>query len=844
MTLPAGTHLGRYEIRSLLGAGGMGEVYLAQDTRLGRKVALKLLTAEFMKNEDRLRRFEQEACAASALNHPSILTIYEVGEDTGLHFIATEFIDGCTLRERMARQERMSLSEALDVAVQIASALAAAHAAEIVHRDIKPENIMLRKDALVKVVDFGLAKLAEKSEQPAIASEVPTRALGKTHPGTMMGTVGYMSPEQARGLEVDARTDLWSLGVILYEIVAGRTPFLGATATDIIVSIAEREPPLLASYQTAVPPELERIVKKALRKDREERYQTAKDFALDLKNLRRELEIEVELSRSVQPTASTGGSATRGSRAATVETANETLVPTRELGVAHTTAAPGGNPSSAEYLVTEIKQPRKATAVALVAILIAVASIAYFYFTRSGKAIDSVAVLPFSNSSTGPDSEYLSDGIAESIINSLSQLPDLKVISRSSAFRYKGKETDLQTIGRELGVQAVLAGRLVQRGDNMIISTELVDVRDNRHIWGERYDRKLSDLLSVQRELAKEISEKLRSRLSGDEQERVTRSYTTNTEAYQLYVRGRHHWDKRTAEGFKRAIEYFQQAVDKDPAYGLAYAGLADCYALLSEYDVLPPGEAYPKARAAAARALKIDDTLAEAHTTLAYCKYSYDWDFAGGEREFKRAIELNANYATGHQWYAEFLTATGRFDEALAEANKAQQLDPLSLIIDNNVGDVYMAARQYDQALEQYRKTLEMNVNFARAYLPFSDALLCKGKHEEAVAAWLKWMELSGESAEAVALKAAFRKAGMRGFWRKEIELRKEQAKRRYVSPIWAARSYALLGEKDQAFEWLEQAYRERDNWLVMLKVFPWWDGLRSDPRFTDLVRRVGLPP
>jgi serine/threonine-protein kinase len=693
---------------------------------------------------------------------------------------------------------------------------------------------MLRPDGLVKVLDFGLAKLAERSS-PGTGTEALTAGKVDTDPGTVMGTAQYMSPEQARGLKVDARTDVFSLGVVLYEMVAGRAPFEGATAAHLIISIVEKEPAPLSRYSPGIPAELQRIVTKALRKDRETRYQTIKDLLIDLKSLRDELEFEAKLHRSEQPEVPSGGAVTTSGGQSGVAAGGKPAPEIEKVAVVRTT-------SSAEYLVSEVRRHRGATLLVL-AILI-VAGAALLYFVRGGKAIDSVAVLPFVNASADPDTEYLSDGIAESIINSLSQLPDLKVISRSSAFRYKGRETDLQTIGRELGVQAVLAGRLVQRGDNMTISTELVDVRDNRQIWGERYDRKLSDLLSVQSEIAKEISEKLRSRMSRDDQERVTRSYTTNNEAYQLYVRGRHHWDKRTAEGFKRAIEYFQQAVDKDPAYGLAYAGLADCYALLSEYDVLPPGEAYPKARAAAARALKIDDTLAEAHTTLAYCKYSYDWEFAGGEREFKRAIELNANYATAHHWYADFLTAMGRFDEALAEAKKAQQLDPLSLVISSNVGDVYLQARQYSRALEHYRKTLEMNANFGIAYLRLSDALLYKGMHEEAVAAWLKWMELSGESSEAVALKAAFRKSGMRGFWRKEIELRKEQAKRRYVSPIWVARSYAFLGEQDQAFEWLELAYRERDNWLVYLKVDRWWDGLRSDPRFKDLLRRVGFPP
>jgi eukaryotic-like serine/threonine-protein kinase len=828
-----GKTLSHYQVTEKLGAGGMGEVYLAQDTQLRRKVALKLLPAQFTKDEDRLRRFEQEAYAASALNHPNIITMYEIGQVGDSHFIATEFIDGQTLRQQMT--SRMRLTEALDVVIQVATALAAAHAAGILHRDVKPENVMLRPDGLVKVLDFGLAKLAERSS-PRTSTEAPTAAQIDTDPGTVMGTAQYMSPEQARGLKVDGRTDVFSLGVVLYEMVAGRAPFDGATAADLIISIVEKEPAPLSRYSPGIPAELQRIVSKALRKDREARYQTVKDLLIDLKSLREELEFEAKLERSGQPNVPREGVVTSGGQAG-VAAAGEPAVRTEEVGVVRTT-------SSAEYLVSEVKR-HKGPALLALAILI-VAGAALLYFVRGGKAIDSVAVLPFVNASADPDTEYLSDGITESLINSLSQVSRIKVIARSSVFRYKGRETDPRAVGRELGVQAVLTGRVVQRGDNLSISAELMDARDNSHIWGEQYNRKLADLLAVQQEITRDMSEKLRLKLSGEEQKRLTKSYTANTEAYQHYLKGRYYLDKSSEESVKKAMEHFNRAIEIDPNYALAYVGLADGHLAFQFHSSAAPKDGYQRAKAAVVKAQEIDDTLAEVHASLGEVKSHYEWDFMGAEREYKRAIQLKPNYALAHWWYGVYLSAMGRHQEAIVEAKRAQELEPLSALISDVVGYIYLQARQYDQSIEELRNALEMEPNFALAHNDRGDAYLQKGKYEEAIAEINKALALSGgEPIYLSELGYAYAAAGQRDEAVKRLDQLKELSKGRYVGPSHMAVVHIGLGEKDQALEWLEKAYEDRSvTNFHALKTDPKFDTLRSDPRFADLLRRIGFPP
>ncbi len=829
-----GKTLSHYQVTEKLGQGGMGEVYLAQDTQLRRKAALKLLPAQFTQDEDRLHRFEQEAYAASALNHPNIITIYEIGQVGDSHFIATEFIDGQTLRQQMT--SRLRLTEALDVVIQVATALTAAHAAGILHRDVKPENVMLRPDGLVKVLDFGLAKLAERSS-PRMGTELPTAAQVDTDPGTVMGTAQYMSPEQARGLKVDGRTDVFSLGVVLYEMVAGRAPFEGATAADLIISIIEKEPALLSRYSQHVPAELQRIVSKALRKDRETRYQTVKDLLIDLKSLREGLEFEAKLERSGQSNVPSGGVVTP-SGGQGVAAAREAAVSTEKVQVVRTA-------SSAEYLVGEVRR-HKGPALLVLAILI-IAGAAILYFVRGGKAIDSVAVLPFVNASTDPDTEYLSDGITESLINSLSQLSRIKVIARSSVFRYKGRETDPRAVGRELGVQAVLTGRVTQRGEDLSISAELMDARDNSHIWGEQYHRKLADLLAVQQELAREMSEKLRLKLSGEEQQRLTKSYTESTEAYQHYLKGRYYLDKSSEEGVKKAIEHFNQAIEIDPNYALAYVGLADAHLGLQFHNSLAPKDAYQRAKAAVLKAQEIDETLAEIHASLGEIKKRYDRDFVGAEREYKRAIQLKPNYALAHSGYSLYLSAVGRHQEAIAEAKRAQELEPLSITNGDVLGYIFFQARQYDQSIEELRKTLEMDPNFALAHCDLGNTYVQKGNYEEAIAEINKAVTLSGgEPIHISTLGYAYAVAGQKDEAIKRLDQLKGLSKRRYVGPAQIALVHIGLGEKDQAFEWLEKAYEDRSitNDNFAFKVDPQFDNLRSDPRFTDLLRRIGFPP
>jgi serine/threonine protein kinase/Tfp pilus assembly protein PilF len=833
MAIHAGTSLGRYQIHSLLGTGGMGEVYLAEDTKLGRKVAVKLLPSQFTINQDRLRRFEQEACAASSLNHPNIITIHEIGSEDDTHFITMEFIDGVTLRQHTAGKQ-VALREVLDINMQVASALTAAHAAGIVHRDIKPENIMVRRDGYVKVLDFGLAKLAEPQTH---RSDPEAATIVKTEPGIIMGTASYMSPEQARGQEVDARTDIWSLGVVIYEMITGRLPFEGQTSSDVISLILQKEPLALGRHASEVPTELERIIAKALTKDREERYQTAKDLLIDLKRLKQQLNVDAEIERTVPPELRGTTSGTGYSSAVVEATRNP---PSRNDEV-----EPARPTSSAEYLVNRIKQHKRwAVPLGVAAIILATLAIFYLYSTRASKAaIDSIAVLPFVNANTDPNTEYLADGITENIIYRLSQLPELKVMSRNSVFRYKGREQDAREVGRELGVRAVLSGRVAQRGDQLVISTEMVDAGDNRLLWGQQYNRKLTDLLTVQEEISREISEKLRLKLTGAEQKRLTQRYTENTQAYQLYTQGRYHWNKRTPEDIRRAQEYFSQAIDLDPRYALAYAGLADCYALLTDYGVMAPKDAALKTNAAAMKALEIDDALAEAHTSLAFIKERYDWDAAGAEIEFKRAIELNPNYATARHWYSEYLSNMGRHEEALVEARRAQELDPLSLIVNTSLGTRFFVARQYDEAVRQLLKTLELDRNFPRARFRLGLSYSQKQMHAEAVAELQKTVEISGRDSIYVAsLAYVYGMSGQKGEALKLLDELKQRSHREYVSPYYMAAAYVGLGEKDQALAWLERAHQERDFWLRLLKVDPVWDSIRSDPRFADILRRIGF--
>jgi eukaryotic-like serine/threonine-protein kinase len=827
----------RYSILSALGAGGMGDVYLAEDTRLGRKVALKTLPAQFTHDKERLRRFQQEARAVSALNHPNILTIHEIGAETGAHFIATEFVDGETLRARLNRG-RIKLDEALDVAQQTAFALTAAHGARILHRDIKPENIMVRHDGIVKVLDFGLAKLLEDRAREMVDQEADTRALVMTDPGRVLGTPAYMSPEQARGLDLDARTDTWSLGVVLYEMVAGRAPFRGETRSHTVVSILETEPAPLATFAPETPAELQRIVRKALTKDRDSRYQTARDLMIDLRSLRRDLDIQSEMRRSSAPDLSDTDSdasqrfAAKDSEGALLEQATSLAEPRPTRSDGHT---PDG---SIRYRIG-----------ALVAmLLLAVGALGvWYYFHRENTrtAIGSIAVLPFVNESGNNDMEYLSDGISESLINSLSQLPGVKVIARSSSFQYRGKNTNPQEVARALGVEAILTGRVLERGDNLLISVELVNARDRTQMWGEQYNRKLTDILVVQQEISREVSEKLRLKLTGEEQQRISKPYTKSTEAYELFLKGRYSHGKNTEEGLKKAIEYYQQAINKDPNYALAYAEMGNAFKSLGGVlGFASPVTAAPQGKAAIMKALLIDETLADAHTALADFKLSYDWDWPGAEKEFKRAIELDPNQWRAHAGYGTYLESLGRFDEAVAEREVSRQLDPTSPFAIADVGYPSYYARRFDEALGHYRKAIELDPEFSWGHLWIGQVYVQQGKYGDAFAEIKKAIALSdGNVRDLATLGHAYGVAGQRSEALKIIAELQERARQKYVSPYFFALVYVGLGDQDQAFAQLDKAYQERHPYLILVKVEPVFDVLHSDPRFADLVRHVGVP-
>ncbi len=829
--LPADTTVSHYRILSPLGAGGMGEVYLAEDSRLGRRVALKILPPDFTGDEDRLRRFEQEAHAASSLNHPNIITIHEVGVENGLRFIATEFIEGETLRQLLTRGS-LNVRKAMDISVQVASALAAAHRAGIIHRDIKPENVMLRPDGYVKVLDFGVVKLTERFTSQR-SGKLNSSSEIKTEADIVLGSPSYMSPEQARGLQVDARTDIFSLGVLLYEMIAGRRPFDGETLSDIIVSILERSPQPLSECAADVSPRLEQTVNRALAKKREERYQTIDEMLKDLRRLKQRADVEAGIEESFSPDLKAQKTVSDADPYATVKYTQE------ESG----SFAEHRSTSSAEYIVTEIRRHKKAFAAALAAIVMAAAALIYFMRGDSRESINSIAVLPFVNESADSNIEYLSDGITETLIDKLSEWRSLKVMSRNSVFQYKGREENARTVGRDLNVRAVLTGRIVQRNDELQIKIELVDTSDGSRLWGEQYNRPVSDLLSVQEEIARQVSEKLRLRLANEDEKRASKRYTDDAEAYQLYLKGRYYWNKRTRENIEKGIEYFRQAVDRDPLYALAYAGQADCYAMLTEYSSQPPKEIFPKVKAAAEKALDIDDSLAEAHTSLA-AAYEYEWNWTEAEKQYRRAIELNPNYATAHHWYAVFLGARLRHDEALREMRLAMELDPISLIINTSMGRLLYGARRYDQAIDRLRKTLDLDPRFAEARFHLAMIYEQKRMYAEAIAEFEKAVELFEDETMIAWVGREYALSGRRGEAERVIARLKEIGREKYVSPYPVATVYAALGAKDKAFEYLERVYDERSYYVVWLNIDPVFDPLREDARFQDLLRRIGIAP
>lgn len=846
MAIAQGTRLGRYEIRSLLGAGGMGEVYLASDTTLARKVAIKVLHANMIGGGDRLRRFELEAFAASSLNHPNILTIYEIGQESEYHFMVTELIDGESLGQRLKRAP-LTLRESLEIGIQVASALAAAHAAGITHRDIKPDNIMLRRDRLVKVLDFGLAKLAEPD---LVDSELRTRILQSTVPGVVMGTAYYMSPEQARGLAVDARTDIFSLGVVLYRMLSGSLPFVGNTMNDVIASILRNQPPALTTYRPDLPVELDRIVTKALHKEVAERYQSVSVLLQDLETLKQRLEFESELERLNSEEGLNSKEGLGGPRQTSKATGRVLAgtAPAMEAGVGagiNSEITRVRTTLSGKHANTKIKWPRHAAPLILTTLIAAIVALAYFgysrYFgTRKSPGINSLAVLSFTNTGDDPEKEYLSDGISESLINRLSQLPGMKVIANSSSSRYKSKDADPEAVGTALGVTAVLTGKVLQRGDDLLISVELIDARDRTHLWGRQYNRKAGDLLLVQGDISREVAEALRVRMTAGQQQKLVTSGMVKPEAYELLLKGRFHSARGTIEDRKQAGEYFKQAIAADPAYALAYAELSDIYRSLVTGGTLDPKEYLPKAQAAVQKSLELDDGLADGHYSLANLK-TYAWQWSDAESEYKRAIDLDPNLALAHRWYASYLRLVGRSEQAVAEIERARELDPLSPGVNATVGYLLFGARQYDQAIAALQKTIESNQTYPYAYLFLGFTYAAKGMHAEAIASYQQAIKLGLDTPSTqIHLGVTYAQTGRRE--QAQAILKRLQTSKDHVSPGELAMLYTAMGEREQAFASLETAYEAHDLQLQYLGVAQEFDPLRSDPRFQDLMRRVGL--
>jgi serine/threonine-protein kinase len=840
MMLPVGKKLGRYEIRSKLGEGGMAEVYLAQDTKLDRKVALKVLPADVAANRDRMERFVREAKAAAALNHPNIAHIYEIGEVDGLHFIAMEYIEGDTLREKI-HSERTDLRKLLRYLQNVAEGLAKAHAAGIVHRDLKPDNIMITVDGHAKILDFGLAKLIEQHATPTSAegsSEVATAVMPQhSTPGTVMGTVGYMSPEQAQGKtrEIDHRSDIFSFGCILYEAAIRQRAFEGKDALDSLHKIVHGPTPQISGGPAGAPDELQRIVRRCLAKDPEKRYQSMKDVAIELEELQSALKGAAEPVYSSQP-ALRGVAAPAIEAAAGLDTGWRSAASTRDSGLPRSS-------SSAEYIANEIRRHKKSLAVmVLLAVTVTAVGLGYYFHAKNSRvAIDSIAVLPFKNTTADQDTEYLSDGISESLINSLSQLPGVKVIASSSSFKYKDKDADPQDVANALGVEAILTGRVLRRGDNLLISVELVNAQDRTQVWGEQYNRNSADLLAVQSEISREIAEKLRLRLSASDQQQLTKRERVNPQAYELMLKGLYYRRKGGTENSKKAVEYYNQAIDADPTYALAYAELSVCYLDLAAGSVLDPKEFTPKAEAAARKAVDLDESLADAHYALALSKRDA-WEWASAEREYQRAIELNPNLAAAHLRYAFYLSLVGRHKQGIAEIERARELDPLSSAVNANVGYVLYLARQYDQAIESLQKTRELDRDFPPTQNVLGFTYAAKGMYAEAIAAYQEAIRLGNKSPSLqIYLGAAYARAGDREKGRAILEqLRTSES---YVSPCELAILHAALGEREPAFASLEKAYAAHDPSLQYLGIDPAFDSLRADPRFDDLVRRVGLP-